>query len=227
MAIRTHQSPSGGRNNGASHVPHRGGIQKRGQQAVRLDRDGDLDMDSNGVGRGRGRGRGIDHRHNISKPYTNGHGDPIRDTRRNRVDLSAAQKGVFRAMGDLNTLPKGPRASLRFNNHSSQRSGGTDRQANGAFDQILIRGLAQSKAATNADGGLESLVSWLERKATGTNAEAVRVKKVCLALSIAGSPHRPIWSALVSCQAFGTTTEIPRLCRISRRDLQLQGHKPC
>ena len=189
MAARTHQTPSGGRNNGASHFTHRGGIQKRGQQAVRVDRDGDLDMDSNGVGRGRGRGRGTDHRHNTSKPHTNGHGDLFRDTRRNRVDLSAAQKGVFRAMGDANAIPKGPRASSRFTNNSSQRFGGTDRLATGALDQILIRGLGQSKAATNADGGLESLISWLERKATGSNGEAVKVKKVCLASSIAGSPH--------------------------------------
>ena len=193
MAVRTHQSPSDGRNNGASHFTHRGGIQKRGQQTVRLDRNGDLDMDSNGVGRGRGRGRGrgTDHRHNTSKPYTNGYGDPFRDrdTRRNRVDLSAAQKGVFRAMGDATSLPKGPRASFRLTNSPSQRSGGTDRPATGALDQILIRGLGQSKAATNADGGLESLISWLERKATGSNEEAVRVKKVCLALYIAGSPN--------------------------------------
>lgn len=188
MAVRTHQSPSGGRNNGASHFTHRGGVQKRGQQTVRTDRDGDLEMDSNGVGRGRGRGRGTDHRYNTSKPYTNGHGEPFRDTRRHRVDLSAVQRGVFRAMGDANTLPKGPRASSRITNNSSQRSGGTDRPT-GAFDQILIRGLGQSKAATNADGGLESLISWLERKATGSNGEAVRVKKVCLASSIAGSPH--------------------------------------
>ena len=189
MAVRTHQSPSGGRNNAASNPTHRGGIQKRGQQTVRVDRDGDLDMDSNGAGIGRGRGRGTDNRHNTSKSYTNGHGDPFRDTRRNRVDLSAVQKGVFRAMGDASTPPKGPRASLRFPNNSSQRLGGTDRPATGALDQILIRGLGQSKAATNADGGLESLIAWLERKATGSNGEAVRVKKVCSASSIAGSPH--------------------------------------
>jgi nuclear RNA export factor len=40
---------------------------------------------------------------------------------------------------------------------------------------LQITGLKSSKAAANPDGGLESLLSFLERKASGT----VKIKKVC------------------------------------------------
>lgn len=179
MAFRSHPSsgPRGGRNN----LSHRGGVRKRGQQHTgRMDRDGDLDMDSNGAGRGRGRGG---RRHNTPTPQANGHGNPFKDTRRNKLDLSAVQKGVFRAMGGADSGTRGRGGSSRLgkavagrNNHSAR-----------GLDQVIIRGLQQSKAAANADGGLDSLVSWLERKATVPGGEAVRVKKVCLTLQSAGS----------------------------------------
>lgn len=187
--MRTHPptGPRAGRNNEASRFTHRGGVQKRGQQTVRVDKDGDLDMDFNGVGRGRGRGRGADHRRSTPNPHTNEHGNPFRDSRRTKVDLSAVQKGVFRVMGKAT---KGPRASSRLVSNPGQIAGGMDKPAAGGLDQILIRGLRQSKAATNADGGLESLLSWVERKASGPNGESVRVKKVCLTSHIAGSQYR-------------------------------------
>ena len=189
MAMRTHPltGPSGGRNSGAARLSHRGGVQKRGQQTVRVDKDGDLDMDFDGVGKGRGRGRGADHRRNTPNPHLNGHGNPFRDTRRNLLDLAAIQKGVLRVMGEAN---KGSRNSSRLVKNSGQTAGGTDKHAIGGLDQIIIRGLQHSKAATNADGGLESLIAWLERKATAPNGEAVRVKKVCVKSHIAGSQYR-------------------------------------
>ena len=228
MAMRTHPptGPRAGRNNEASRFTRRGGVQKRGQQTVRVDNDGDLDMDFNGVGRGRGRGRGAEHRRG-TLPLTNGHGNPFRDSRRNKVDLSAVQKGVFRIMGEAN---KGSRLSLRNVKTTGQTAGGMDKPAAGGLDQILIRGLRQSKAASNADGGLESLLSWLERKATGPNGESVRVKKVCLTLYIAGSPYRRSFAYLVRSRFMPSSQNDDRDIQAMphlQRDLQLQGYKPC
>lgn len=48
---------------------------------------------------------------------------------------------------------------------------------------LRVDGLKNSKASTNPDGGLEALLSFLERKAAGLDAKsnrAVRIKKVCL-----------------------------------------------
>jgi nuclear RNA export factor len=47
---------------------------------------------------------------------------------------------------------------------------------------LQIDGLKSSKAASNPDGGLESLLAFLERKAAGLDSgsnRAVRIKKVC------------------------------------------------
>ena len=178
MALRSH--PSSGPRAGRNNISHRGGVRKRGQHTERVDRDGDLDMDSAGAGRGRGRGG---RRHNTPAPQANGHGNPFKDTRRNKLDLSAVQKGVFRAMGGADAGPRGRGGSSRLGKAVAGRS---HHPAKG-LDQIVIRGLQQTKAAANADGGLDSLVSWLERKATVPGGEAVRVKKVCLTLQSAGS----------------------------------------
>ena len=177
MALRSH--PSAGHRGGRNNISHRGGIRKRGQHTGRVDRDGDLEMDSNGAGRGRGRGS----RRHTPTPQTNGHGNPFKDTRRNKLDLSAVQRGVFRAMGGADSGTRGRGGSSRLGKAAAGRSNHSAR----GLDQIIIRGLQQSKAASNADGGLDSLVSWLERKATVPGGEAVRVKKVCLTLQSAGS----------------------------------------
>lgn len=47
---------------------------------------------------------------------------------------------------------------------------------------LEIGGLSESKAASNPDGGVESLLSFLERKASGMDAKsnrAVKIRKVC------------------------------------------------
>lgn len=172
--------PRAGRHSGPGRLSHRGGIQKRGQQSARVDRDGDLDMDSNGAGRGRGRG---DRRRHTPTPQANVHGNPFNNTRRNKVDLSNVQRGVFQAMGGKGSVPRG-----RGTSSSRGKSGpGRYNQSSGGLDQIVIRGLQQSKAAANADGGLEALITWLERKATLPQGEVIKVKKVCLTSQSAGS----------------------------------------
>jgi nuclear RNA export factor len=47
---------------------------------------------------------------------------------------------------------------------------------------LQVDGLKASKAASNPDGGLESLLGFLERKAAGLDSgsnRAVKIKKVC------------------------------------------------
>ena len=56
----------------------------------------------------------------------------------------------------------------------------------GAWDQIIVKGFKQSKAATNPGGGISELIAFLERKATHPDApETVKIKKVCLKLQSA------------------------------------------
>jgi hypothetical protein len=76
--------------------------------------------------------------------------------------------------------------------------------------QLLIRGLKRSKAASNHDGGLSILISFLERKANerDTSRDPVRIRKVCLiSASLAASlrsstspSDRLLRSALVTSQ---------------------------
>jgi len=78
-----------------------------------------------------------------------------------KIAIQRAQQAILRGMGQANVL-----------------------QSRGSTPDITlcITGLSQSKAATNNDGGLEALVTFLERKGTGLDAKsnrAVRIKKVC------------------------------------------------
>lgn len=55
---------------------------------------------------------------------------------------------------------------------------------------IRVHGLKESKAASNADGGLKDLLGFLERKASALNgapARGIRIKKVCYNVKIAGT----------------------------------------
>jgi nuclear RNA export factor len=48
--------------------------------------------------------------------------------------------------------------------------------------RLQVSGLSDSKAASNPDGGLDALLSFLERKASGLDSKsnrAVKIKKVC------------------------------------------------
>ncbi len=54
---------------------------------------------------------------------------------------------------------------------------------------LRVNGLKESKAASNPDGGLKDLLSFLERKAIGQDVEShktVRIKKVCPAVKGCG-----------------------------------------
>jgi nuclear RNA export factor len=132
-----------------------GGIQKRrgGGGPIRVDKDGDMDMDVGGAIRSQsGKGR-ID-----STPYSKGagrgRGGPARGNNLNKA------QAIVRSIGahQVNIVESPATATLK------------------------IDGLSSSKAASNSDGGLESLLGFLERKAAGLDAKSnrsIRIKKVC------------------------------------------------
>ena len=165
----------------SSRVLSRGGIQKRNSTPVRVDRDGDLVMGAAGFGsRGSGSGRGSA----AGRGSTQGRRhDPLSvrsHPPRTGIDPSAIQKSVLRSMGSDEPVSRGARSSLR-----SVRGRGRVQDTREGLNSITIKGLKQSKAAGNPDGGVSDLIGFLERKATNPDAparEAVKIKKVCLTL---------------------------------------------
>ncbi|GAB7347325.1 hypothetical protein MBLNU459_g4269t1 [Dothideomycetes sp. NU459] len=151
----------------------RGGIAKR-RSAARTDKDGDLVMDSSSRG-GRGgisKARGTSHagRGKTSKPA------------RAAVNSDAFQRQVLRhvASGEASTR------SSKTNSHRP-------------LEELRITGWTSSKAASNSDGGLSSLITWLEKKATlkSPSKKPVKIKKSRvegddLLLSVHGEDVAPI-----------------------------------
>lgn len=139
---------------GRPNAPDRGGIRKRG--AARVDRDGDLDMDA-GAGRSRGGKRA--------------RGDSGRST-----PAGGQAPGRERA---LNAIQKAITSNV-----NSQANIRQPRERGGGLEQVIVRGWKQSKAASNPDGGVDSLIAFLERKAVPTDPKAaantrVKITKVC------------------------------------------------
>jgi nuclear RNA export factor len=63
------------------------------------------------------------------------------------------------------------------------------RQFDRSLAQLRVRGLRESKAASNPDGGVKDLLSFLERKASSLDTKIhkeVRIQKVCFFVKIAG-----------------------------------------
>lgn len=143
----------------------RGGIQKRrtGGPAPRVDRDGDLNMDAaasttDKPRSGNGRGKPTSDRPGRSQagpaPRSGGRGSHISDR---------AKQNIVRGLG-------GKQANVL---ESRITDGGL---------RLQVSGLSESKAAGNPDGGLDALLSFLERKASGLDSKsnrAVKIKKVC------------------------------------------------
>ena len=92
-----------------------------------------------------GRGRGNDRR---------GRGTGSRPNR-NGFNSELIQKAIFRANGSGEAVVR-------------QASRATE-----GLGQVAVRGWNESKAASNPDGGIKDLISFLERKAS------LRIKKVC------------------------------------------------
>ncbi|KAJ5157030.1 uncharacterized protein N7482_008130 [Penicillium canariense] len=131
----------------------RGGIRKRGP--TRTDRDGDMDMDASGA-RGGKRGRGGAVRPTgAGRPTRSGVGD--RPQAREKT-LEAIQKAISNTKDSQVNIRQG-------------KSGGGS-----SLEQFSVRGWKASKAATNRDGGVESLVAFIERRMNAHTKSGPRAK---------------------------------------------------
>lgn len=142
----------------------RGGVEKgkvRGGP-LRLDKDGDLIMDAAAAGRDRRSGKGSFERSAQPKPA--GRTAGARPARGGNVSAHKVQEAIVRGI------------------RSQQANVLESRNIKARGITLRIEGLASSKAASNSDGGLENLLSFLERKASGLDSAAsrtVKIKKVC------------------------------------------------
>lgn len=166
-----------------------------------------------GGGRARsGRGRGdTSHQANGASTGPRGRTPVNNGPPRELFSGATLQKAIARglAVGDANVRdPKrGPDLVDLIRNASGRSRAGKDSQ----LDKLIVRGLKQSRAATNPDGGLKDLLAFLERKASGADPkrEPIRIRKVCSSstpTSARGHHHptanaRLLRSALVSSQS--------------------------
>lgn len=161
------QAPSSSRETRSSGMKSkpatRGGIQKRRAGATRVDGDGDLDMDAPA--------------RRAKKPVPT---EP--SSARTRPTRSSAPTGPKAASRTAQTVLKhlsNGTASTLASRVSSAAAG----KSSAPLTFLRIRGLKESKAATNPDGGRKDLRSFLERKAssfrTGSRKRNVAIKKVC------------------------------------------------
>ncbi|EAS33858.2 mRNA export factor mex67 [Coccidioides immitis RS] len=163
-------------------TPDRGGIRKRGA-AQRVDRDGDLDMGVGGAGRGRGIGRAHT-RGDLSRRATpaSRHGGDKEKT------LDALQKAIFGASSQAN-IRRGRTSGMEV-----------DR----GLSQLKVRGWKASRAASNPDGGVESLIAFLEKKATppdpnsGVRLKIIKSRVEGDALVVSVRPEQVDWVLRIS-----------------------------
>jgi nuclear RNA export factor len=167
--MRTSAAPRGPRNGSPStrNGGRGGGIQKRrAGPAVRLDKDGDLEMDAGAT------------RVKSGKGSLTSSGPPgARGTGRGRG-------GVSRVAGNLGAHRT--QAAILRGMSTKQANIVESRLTTGTAGTMLkVDGLRLSKAASNPDGGLESLLGFLERKASGLDSKSnrsIKIKKVCLVI---------------------------------------------
>lgn len=142
-------------------------------------------------------------------------GGPTRVDRDGDMEMDAAGGGARgrgkRTRGDSGR-PSGPRAPAVDAIQKAISGSTTTPQVNirqggkgSNLEQVSIRGWKQSKAASNRDGGHESLVTFLEKKINATDSKAgsrARISKVCatsqpLAVTDMNSRLRPLRCVLV------------------------------
>lgn len=154
------------RNVAGARTTDRGGIQKRRAAGPRTDMDGDLDMD----GEGRRAKRPAVGDAKTSRPTRAGRGGRGSAAAPPRMPSKQAQIIARHLNGG------GPLASRIANvTTRSQRTPPT-------LVWLRVKGLKESKAATNPGGGVKDLLHFLERKATSlanrTSNRPVAIKQV-------------------------------------------------
>lgn len=154
-ATRTSRNQAG-RN--VTRTSSRGGIQKR-KNATKTDMDGDLDMD----GEGRRAKRSAAGDTNASKP-----------SRSTRSSTAASNRQAEALVRHLNGNP-----SMASRVSTSKR--GSQRTPPG-LAWLVVKGLKESKAASNPGGGVQDLLRFLERKASGLadrkSTKTIAIKQV-------------------------------------------------
>jgi nuclear RNA export factor len=148
----------------------RGGISKR--KAGRVDGDGDMDMDSAG-------------RRAKKTPTTTTatRSNPTRSSTRTSTRGGPSKK----AQNVIEALTNGTAGSLasRVSNVGSGRTPKTRSRDMTGLTMLRVGGLKESKAASNAGGGVNDLLGFMERKAGSfrTNSKRkVAIKKVCFVI---------------------------------------------
>lgn len=170
MAPRGPRSSNSGRDARGSALnakpSSRGGIQKR-KGPSRVDDDGDLDMDAAG-----------------KRPRTTPGSTTTRSGPAPRSAATRNPRGVSRAAQNvMKHLRSGDSSALanRVSDSTEARAARARGRAAG-LTYLRIHGLRQSKAASNKDGGLSDLLSFLERKASSLSstrrARPIMISKV-------------------------------------------------
>ncbi|KAI9784176.1 MAG: nuclear mRNA export, poly(A)+RNA binding protein [Geoglossum umbratile] len=160
-----------------------GGIRKRRSNTPRIDKDGDLDMDGPTDGAG-GRGRGGRGRGGPSETPTRGNmqtgrGQPRGPPRGGFFGGAGVQQAILRGMARGDARVRNPGGGFGTTSGFNVAAG-REKGWGGEYDEIRVRGLQESKAASNRDGGVSDLLAFLERKANGPDTkpgDAVRIRK--------------------------------------------------
>jgi nuclear RNA export factor len=125
---------------------------------TKADRDGDLAMDGPVKGRGGRVGKSSGPAKNARKDLTAGKG-------KGGILSAANQRAILKHAGTGDVAMKGSK---------SVPSRG--------LTELKVSNWNKSKASTNPDGGVSSLITWLEKKASNrlsSRVRTVKIKKVC------------------------------------------------
>ena len=166
-----------------------GGPRNRKEGLSRLDKDGDIDMVASGaiskasVGRRSAR--------NASQPLgtaraENSHHELSSRPSRLTADFTARQRDLINNLtsgqsqashkSTRNVFRKQDLNLMQENDPRLEKNNGLNSSA--GLTEIMVRGLKNSKAVSNPDGGVKDLIAFLERKASA--AQTIRIRKVCL-----------------------------------------------
>jgi nuclear RNA export factor len=167
----------------------RGGIQKRRAGPLKVDKDGDLMMGQEVGGEVGGRGGNRSDGGRSSRGRAVGRGGQGIGTSRGNLSAQQTQQAIIRGLESHHADILESRISqgtLSAHGGSGRKGGPRDLQT--PLVSLRVRGLKESKAASNPDGGLKDLLSFLERKASSLDVvhhNKVRIKKVCLTVQVA------------------------------------------
>lgn len=161
MLQRASPAPRGPRN-ASPNVRGRGGIQKRKAGPTRVDKDGDLVMDPTATADKR----------RAARSQLGGSGST-------RGKGAGRTNGGPSSRGGTAGMIKAQQAIIRGLSSKDSQANVLESRITTKGTRLQIGGFFSSKAATNPDGGIESLLAFLERKATGVDTNPVKIKKVC------------------------------------------------